>query len=198
MPSQTRRPSTIADAGTGGTLSWTNPSNAGATDGAYASVSFSGNEATSNWLYCSGFGVSSPTDATNRALVLYVVRKATVASRVLIDPYILFGGTVQNDSIGAGGYFTTSDATETHFSLDLSGYTPAQINGSGFGIALRVEFHNDFNTSDCIAYVDDIYFTYSYDGTDANPLVGTWSNVATLNASNSRTELQRPARIEAK
>jgi len=162
MTAQTKSPTVFSDAGTGGTLSWTTPSNAGASDNAYASVSFSGIEATSNWLFLSGFGFSIPTDATERVLTLSTERKATVALRVEDDPYILLCGTVQNDSIGSGGFFPASDAVYVHFPLDLSGYSPAQINSSGFGIAVRLEFHSDFNTTNATGYIDAIQATISY------------------------------------
>jgi hypothetical protein len=164
MPTQTLRPSTIADAGTGGTLSWANPGNAVTSNNGYATVSFSGGEATSNWLYLSNFGFTIPSDATNVIANLFIERKADVALRVELDPYILLDGAVQADSYGASGFFTTSDVVETHFPLDLSAYTPAQINSSGFGVAFRLEFHNDFNADDVVASVDDVYLVIEYGG----------------------------------
>lgn len=155
MPSQTRHASTLADAGTGGTLSWS-------VVGTTASVSFSGSEATSNWLYITLDTISIPSDATNRTVTLVIECYSDVANRVLLDPYILFGGVVQNDSFGSAGFLPTTDTPDTHFPLDLSGYTPAQIN-SGIEVALRAEFHNDFNVSDATAYITNITQTISYD-----------------------------------
>lgn len=163
MPSQTRHASTVADAGTGGTLSWNNPGNAVTSNDGYATVSFSGSEAISNWLYLSNFGFTIPSDATNVIANLFIERKADVALRVELDPAVLLDGEAQNDSFGAAGFFTTSDVVETHFPLDLSAYTPAQINSSGFGVAFRLEFHNDFNADDVVASVDDVYLTISYE-----------------------------------
>jgi len=167
VATQTKRPTTVTDAGTGGTLSWTTPGNATGSDNAYATISFSGNEATSNWLYLSNFGFSLPSDATNIVLTLSQERKASVSLRAQDDPSILLDGVVQNDAIGSGGFFPTSDSVYTHFPYSLSSYTPTQINGSGFGIAVRVEFHNDYNTSDVTASIDDLYLLLTYDSTTA-------------------------------
>jgi hypothetical protein len=93
---------------------------------------------------------------------LTIEGKCSVALRALLDPYPLLAGVVQNIGWGAAGFLPTADTYDIHFPLDGSTYTPAQLNSSGFGVAIRDEFHSDFNTDDATVSIDDVVVEISF------------------------------------
>lgn len=163
MTTQTRRPTSFVDAGSGGTLAWSNPSNAGQSDDAYATVqTSSAGVVLSRWLYCTVCGFSIPSDALNLSLTCTVERKANLTPFVFCDPYTMLNGAVA-DALGAAGNFTTSDAVESHNSvLADANLTPALVNQSNFGVAIRLSFHDGDGVTPVIASIDDVVLEISY------------------------------------
>jgi hypothetical protein len=124
-----------------GTVAWTNPGNAGASDNSYATCSLS-ISAQSHYLKATNFGFSIPTEATIAGIVVEIERNGTSPppppgisdNRVRIVKGGTIGSTNKTD-----GNWPSSDAYSTYGADDdLWGetWTPADINASTFGVAI--------------------------------------------------------------
>ena len=135
-------PGTMADDSAVGSRTWSNPDNAKANDGSYASTSSYGGEYT-HYLKATNFGFSIPAGATVDGIKVEIEKMAwyfdrdhasdNIVSIVKADGSI--GST--NKSVGA-----TWSTTETYYeyggSSDLWGetWTPTNINDVDFGVVL--------------------------------------------------------------
>jgi hypothetical protein len=75
-------PGTMVDDATVGTVAWTNPTNAGASDNSYATIGTSGRCGvfTGHYLKATNFGFSIPVGATITGILVEIERKQTVVS----------------------------------------------------------------------------------------------------------------------
>lgn len=149
---------TFADDAGVGTVAWSNPSNAVSSDDSYATATSSGTQ-TSHYLKATNFGFSIPTGATISGIFVEIERKSP---DVAVDSTLKLSkaGTISGDNKASG---TNWVATEAYFtygsSVSLWGltWTAADINDTGFGVALSVLGNN------AVASVDHIRITVFYD-----------------------------------
>lgn len=178
------KPQTAANDTTVGTVDWANPSYALGTDTNYATVD-TGGSITSHYLKLTNFGFSIPTDATIVGLTVEVTQWADFGSGNCHSSSIKFvkAGVVGGSSIGTatnwGG--TASIVTYgTANSLAGNTLTPADINDSGFGVAISV-------TGDgAIANVNNVTINVYYTRSGDAKVISAWgsqTDKALLNAS---------------
>lgn len=192
MPTVTVRPTSFVDSGEGGTLAWVNPSNAGASDNAYATVSAAvSGFPLSMWLYCTvlkksdGSPLAIPVDATNIALTLQIEGHASLAlaasyeATMLIDGDLVVGMATQ-------GFFATSDEIKIHPAASDALLTPANLNDSDNGIAFQFQYYNLDGLSTVVGSLDDMQITISYDSaTEVSTLAGQWADVTEVDLNPS-------------
>lgn len=127
-------PATLADDATIGTVAWSSPGNAVASDDAYVTAAV--NNQTTHYLKATGFGAAIPTGATINGITVEVESKVSGSSR--FGSYHIckagaYAGAARNV------LWTT---TEQYYSVggaaDLWGqaWTPADINDAGFGVGV--------------------------------------------------------------
>ncbi|MDO8743221.1 MAG: hypothetical protein Q7J30_01510 [Candidatus Azambacteria bacterium] len=157
--SVTKSPGTMADDATKGTVAWTNPNNAKASDNAYATVTL--NAQTSHYLKATNFGFSIPTGSIIDGIVVESEVRANVGTGqygILDYIRIVKGGTI--GSVNKTSEVYDYDSYEsTGSSVDQWGetWTAEDINGSGFGMAIS----NDSGGS-YVTYLDHIRITVYY------------------------------------
>ena len=145
--------STGANAGSGGT-SWTNPNSIQSTDGSVASVSavlsaLSIITTTTDYLDVTNLGLNVPSGNTICGVAVTINRQTfsllTLGTSTVSDNSIqlLKGGVrVGAEHAATGVAWPTSPGTATYGgSSDLWGttLTPADVNGSGFGVAISTK-----------------------------------------------------------
>jgi hypothetical protein len=151
-------PGTVISSGAG--VAWTNPSNAAADDGSYATASLDTYEKT-QYLNATNFGFSIPEGSTIHGINVSIERKT---GRDVADDVVslLKDGVVVGDN-KSGGYWPVTD-TLIHYgdATDLWGedWTPEDINNPKFGVVLKAEEQDDNPTAD--VYVDYIAITVNY------------------------------------
>jgi hypothetical protein len=175
-------PGTIANSASGFGDDWANPSNAGASDNAYAEFTDSG--FGSDYLKATNFGFAIDSGATINGIVAEFERKANSAggggggARILDQEIKLVkAGTIQSTNKSAGATWPTTD-TYASFggAADLwSGtWTPSDINNSGFGVTIKA-WGNRSDGSET-GYVDHIritvYYTVASSSTNPAALIG--------------------------
>ncbi len=163
---------TYASSGTGS--GWTNSNNARTNDGTYATNSIAVNSSGAT-LVVSGFGFNIPSTAYIKGVDVEIERKAGSSSSLYDEDVFLrkSTGSVGTDHKNSSSYWSTSDSLREYGgSTDLWGttWTPAEINSSSFGVALRAT--NDNNSVSVTASVDFIRITVTYTG-DTTEGVGT-------------------------
>lgn len=158
-------PGTLANDATVGTIAWTNPSNAAASDNVYATT---GSLGTTHYLKATNFGFSIPVGATINGIIVGIERNksgepgATIQdSAVRIVKANASIGTTNKGDIGTN--WPTTDTYKTYgSSSDLWGeiWTATDINDVDFGVVLST-----LNTpidSGVSANVDHIRITVYY------------------------------------
>jgi len=126
-----------------GTIPWTNPMNAIATDNVYATAALAGGS-TSNYLNCTGFNFSGiPAGATITGITVNIERKASRNRRArdaLV--YLIKGGVVNTAFNGATAtQYTTTDVIAPHGGMtSLWGTTwlVTDVQAVNFGVAYAV------------------------------------------------------------
>lgn len=147
------------DAGVG-TTAWTNPGNAAASDNAYATCSLSSN-VQSHYLKATNFGFSIPTGAAIAGIVVEIER-SQVDSGISDNRVRIVKGGVIGSTNKTEGAWPTSDAYQTYGADDdLWGetWTAADINSSGFGVAISAINTNVFGR---VASIDHVRITVYY------------------------------------
>ena len=153
----------------GGSYPWTDPGNICAADGSAATNSAAaGDELFTNELIATNFGFSISSGSTINGIMLEIYRKASLyeAGRNVVDGLVRLlknGNSVGNDKAGST-YWGTSYAIASYGgSTDLWGvsWTPADINGSGFGACLAAHIKASGGTQ-VTAYVDYMRITVYY------------------------------------
>lgn len=153
-------PSTAAnDSTNGGTIVWANPSNAaGVANGTYAVATFTTSAQKAQSLKLTNFGFAIPSGAVIRGLGLWVTYSVTAAVGWTFNP--VKAGTILS------GSFDPSTWDNTHgLTLHMGGpndlwqnsWTPTDINGSGFGMAVNITSFSSGTFSVESALVDVFY-----------------------------------------
>lgn len=139
-----------------GTEAWANPGNILSSNNAYATVTLVENLSNdvSNWLEGKTFGLAVPTGATITGVVATVEGQKTGGSAgAVVRVRLSLAGTplaVTEKIDGAGSYGSGSDVTVTYGSSSDSWntvLTPANVNSSGFGVAVQLEASGTFGSS---------------------------------------------------
>ncbi|NWF77640.1 MAG: hypothetical protein HXY36_03495 [Chloroflexi bacterium] len=161
--------STATDDGSIGAVTWSNPANALTQDDNYATATLSKATPTSHYLKVTNFGFAIPSGATIKGILVEIDRYASTGSggtRITDNSIKLVkGGTISGDNKASASPWSDSD-TNTYVSYggppDLWGLTwsPADINGPGFGVAISAKKDDSNNTR--TAYVDHIRITVYY------------------------------------
>jgi hypothetical protein len=144
-----KTPGTAEDNSGTGSLTWSNVNNAKVEDGSFATVESSSAEAkTSHYLKLTNFGFTIPTSAVVRGITVTprcrIAEGAVTISPPVVDARvrIIKGGTIKEaeDKATGGAWDAALHTRSFGGSDDLWGntWTPSDINGSGFGVALSV------------------------------------------------------------
>ena len=152
---------TMADDGTGGSVSWTNPDNAKVSDGVYATVVLSSQG--SHWLKATNFGFSIPSGATINGIIVEIEGKS-------VGPYCGFNSFLvkADGTISTTGRESAIPSTEAYISYgsstDLWGETwdSTKINDVDFGVVSATPaFYNGTISIDHIRIT--VYYTEASD-----------------------------------
>ncbi len=166
MASETQSGGTFVDDASVGTIVWSNPGNAAASDDSRADAALTVANNTSHYLKATNFGFSIPSGMTIIGIEVKIEKSASEAGEIednLIK--LVKGGIIQGDS-QSDGVWPTSDAIFTYGDVDNlwgSTWSVADINASNFGVAISA-----FTTLDAIAYIDHIEIIVYY--TDMGPI----------------------------
>lgn len=158
-------PGTLADDSSFGTIAWTNPGNAGASDSSYATATSAG--LNSHYLKATNFGFSVPAGATITSIKVDVLRKQDNSfggDTVDVVLKLVKGGAVTGNDKHSASSWPTSDATASYdYSLATWGValTPADVNASDFGVVLAVNTSAGLGANP-IAYVNLVQVTVTY------------------------------------
>jgi hypothetical protein len=169
MSFATAFPTTTANDATVGTVAWTNPNNAQATDGVFATAALT-SAAESEYLKCTGFGFSIPAGATIQGVVVTVLRKAGSSNSVWdASIKLVKGGTISGNDLGLStsqGSAYAVPTTLTSFSFGAQWYmwglslAPSDVNASTFGCVIA-EKGSSTVSIDSISMT--VYYTLSTD-----------------------------------
>jgi hypothetical protein len=161
---QVKSPGTVAnDSSSGGTKAWTNPGNAKASDNSKATCEF-GFPNVTEFLKATNFGFTLPGTATVCGIVAEVERVADGALRFQDHKVqICKAGAPSGENKAKSDAWPTVDTYAAYgASSDFWGlsWTVAEINSSGFGLAIAVAAA----TSAHIASIDHVRITVYYTG----------------------------------
>jgi hypothetical protein len=136
---------TAADDATVGTNPWNNTQNVpGASDGLYATAGSTASTGTTHYLKATNFGFNIPTGATISGIKVFI-SKGSFGSGLVVDNhvYLVKAGVIQAvDRASATPWGPTIGGFPYGGQTDLWGgtWTPADINNSGFGVALSASW----------------------------------------------------------
>jgi hypothetical protein len=123
----------------------------------------------SDWLYPHDFGFSIPAGATIDGIELSVERHFTTNS-IVDNGVFVYDGTAQDgDDKGAVAWTQDTDTTDTYGGAAddwNTNLTPAEVNGSGFGVQFSV---NGTFFGMGIAFVDHVQMKITYTPAPAQP-----------------------------
>jgi hypothetical protein len=129
-----KSPGTVANDASGGTTAWTNPTNAKASDNAYATVT----AVESQYLKATNYGFAIASTALVVGRVMEVEIKGNEAFSV--EPHFVKAGTIEASLGVAGNGGSAEDQVKTYgtpTNLEGLGFVPADVNNSGFGAAIK-------------------------------------------------------------
>lgn len=141
MITTTNSPGTLVDDAGVGTIAWSNPGNASASDDSRAVTASLSSSAISHYLKCTGFGFAIPSGhAIFGIQALLEWRGAGTAGARENRLRIVKAGSIGSSTAHDGSSdLPGSDAVEAFGGYgDLWGetWTPADVNDSGFGLAV--------------------------------------------------------------
>lgn len=146
MATETRSSGTQADDSGVGTLTWSNPSNAAASDNSYSTVS-GGPGTTSHYHKSTNFGFTTIGDSdTLTQLKLRFERKKSSGGTIKdFHVYLVVGGTIQTgtDYADTSTAYPSSD-TYAEYTITTGLPTVAQLKASGFGCVLTCKDSSGF------------------------------------------------------
>lgn len=141
MTSQAKTPATIVDDAGVGTIAWTNPANAGVSDDVYATAATT-TGLTTHYLNAQNCGFSIPADARIDGIAVAVERKSSGVNHIDFRARIIKGGAISAAyTLGQAQVWPSTDGVAIYggpADLWALAWTPADINGGGFGFALAV------------------------------------------------------------
>jgi len=171
MPSQGPRfGATITDNSGVGSIAWTNPTNAGATDDAYTTITFpSGAAAISHYLKVVNFKFGIPRNVQIQGIQVEVEKKSdTDGSDFMSDSEVkLVGGEgsiYDTDRSKTGSWSTTEGFVTYGGPRDLWGttiWTSTLINDNRFGMVIAASVPS--NSAQVIGSIDSVRITIFYD-----------------------------------
>jgi hypothetical protein len=153
-----------AASGTG----WTNPANIEGSSSFSTKTIAAGDSGTTNELVGTTFGFSIPTSATIVGIVFVLARRVSSTSTFYVNTdsiNLLKAGVAAGTKLGPSSLWTgaTTDETwGTSSSLWGTTWTPAQINDSGFGAEITVDYDNESAVSRILSvqnYRLTVYYT---------------------------------------
>jgi hypothetical protein len=158
---------TAADLSSIGSVSWTNPGNAKASDNSYATVELSTSQ-ESHYLAVSNFSFALPEGATVTGVIATPERQATKAvpgGRVIRDNAIrlLKAGAAVGNNQAAGTIWPEADESLAYGASDDDwgvAWAASDINATGFGVAISVK--HDSTGAKATAKVDAVTVTVYY------------------------------------
>lgn len=165
IPAGPKLGGTFADLAGVGTEPWTNPSNAGADDAAYASVSVNSGD-QSHYLKATNFSFAVPTGATVLGVVFTFEGYSVDTSAATVGLKLVVGGAVAGNSLHDYSSWGTSPTRHSFGSpSNLWGntLTPAIVNASDFGVAISA---NCIGGAGAFIYLDYLTLTVYYDIAD--------------------------------
>lgn len=148
-----------------GTVNWTNPARAVASDGSYATAAVDGT--TTRYLQCTGYGFAIPAAATITGITVNVERRSSsVANGGSQDAAmrIVKAGVIGTTDRSTATIYTTADVIEAHGGVaDLWGdtWTAADINAATFGAAFAATKASAAGGGHTIS-VDHVQVTITY------------------------------------
>lgn len=155
---------TFASDATLGIVAITNAANANLSDNAYATAVLLGTQ-TSQYLKCTNFGFTIPTDTTITGITVNVERNSTVGLTTTDNSVKLVkGGAISGNDKATGTTWPTSDAVATYGSAtDLWGLSllPSDVNASNFGVVVSA-----ITTLAATASIDYVSITIDYLGSN--------------------------------
>jgi len=162
--------STAADDGSIGTVTWSSVNSALTQDDSYASAILTETNHTSHYLEVTDFGFGISSGATIEGIMVEVDRhESSTPLRVFDNSIRLVKGGAINGTDKSTGLSWPSSDTNAYVSYgnstDLWGlnWTPADINGSDFGVAISASKDDAPSPAgDRVAYVDHIRITVYY------------------------------------
>jgi len=172
-----------------GTIAWTTPGNAIASDNAYAQAAPGG--ADTNYLEANNFNLSVPASAIIDGIEVAIEKRSLSGTIFDSRVRIVKGGTVGTDEHADGATWPTTDTVVTYGGLgDLWGetWTAADVNAANFGVVISATDSLD------TAAVDHITMTVHYSLCPQTPLAGCRTSAKGLflvkdNADNTRDKL---------
>ena len=152
-----------ADAGNN---AWTTPTNAQADDAAYANSAFTVVPQTSQYLHCTTFGFAVDAGATIDGIIVRVPRSQVIVGVHQIQDnniILIKGGTRSGtDKADTATNWPTTDTNKDYgTATDLWGntLTPADVNATNFGVAIRCKNSGD---DDGTARVDAVWIDVNF------------------------------------
>lgn len=156
-----------------GTVAWSNPGNATASDTTYATQgSVKGNIIT-NYLKCTGFNFAAiPAGAAISGITVYVTRKTSGGTIRDAYVYLIKAGTISTAfNAATTTNYTSSDVAEMHggmTSLWGTSWTDTDLKLSTFGVAFSAKNTSTTSTTNRTVSVDfiQVRVDYAATGTD--------------------------------
>lgn len=153
---------TVADDSGVGTIAWSDPSNAKASDGSYATAEIT-DAATTHYLKATNFGFALPEGATVLGIIAGIQRKQQGGSVRDARVHIIKGGSIEEVEDKAWpSIWPTADEYQFYGDAsDLWGqtWTNSDINNSGFGIALAASKQTGFKKASVNHMQITVYYT---------------------------------------
>lgn len=165
-----------------GTVAWSNPGNATASDTAYATQGSVRGNITTNYLKCTGFNFAAiPVGATISGITVYVTRKTDGGTIRDAFVYLLKAGNVSTALNGATATsYTKADVTEIHggmTSLWGTTWTDTDLKLSSFGVAFSAKNTSTTSTTNRKVSVNYIQVRVDYAATSTDHVSVSASNV---------------------
>lgn len=137
MATETRSSGAQADDNGTGSVTWSNPGNAAASDNSYATIS-GGPGAQSHHLKVTNFGFTTIGDSDTLTQLKIRIERAKSSGGTIKDHhvYLVIGGTIQTgtDYADTSTAYPSSD-TYAEYTITSGLPTVAQLKASGFGVA---------------------------------------------------------------
>lgn len=170
-------PSSVVDDSSYGTIAWSNPSYAQASDDQWAQAPNNSSPAATHYLKATDFGFSIPSGATIDGILLQIERHKGNLDVKDARVRLVKGGVVQSaeDKADTVNSWPTSDTYKSYGgSSDLwsNTWSPSDINSSGFGAVLSAGIAGSLLSSPQ-AFVDHMCITVYYTPSNNPPQVGT-------------------------